>query len=127
MPTSYSVFVSTAARNGRIGRAQEKIIQRITLAHFPQGCSILRVRGSWFDPQVSRFRHEEARQVLITTSHARKLRGWCEALGRALRQKELLLVTIGPARGIVIGPVARAPNARKSQSNRHRKRPPVLK
>ncbi|MDB6167433.1 MAG: hypothetical protein JWM88_297 [Verrucomicrobia bacterium] len=97
---SYSLFLG--ARNdparGRFRAADELAVQRITAKHFPDGFTILEATGGWYDPAARRFRKEDSRQVLITTSRPAKLRAWCGDLGRALRQKQLLVVETGPAR-----------------------------
>lgn len=98
----YSVIVG--ARNGRasISLRDEREIQRITLQHFPSGCSILEVSGMWADPSKGTFRREKARQIMITTGEPQKLDRWARQLGRFMAQKELLMVEVGKAKSVRI-------------------------
>lgn len=79
-------------------KAHEQLIQRLTAGHFPNGYTILAAQGGWYDPARRRFIREATRQVLVTASSVARVRAWARALGRALRQKETLLVELGPAR-----------------------------
>lgn len=49
-------------------RADERLIQRITAEHFPEGYTILAARGGWYDPARRRFIREATRQVLVTAA-----------------------------------------------------------
>jgi hypothetical protein len=72
-------------------------LRAITQRHFPEGFTILHADGGWFDPAAGRFVAEESRQILVCAPHRRRLRPWCDELARALKQKELLVVELGPA------------------------------
>jgi hypothetical protein len=78
-------------------RTDESLIREITTRHFPEGYTILNAEGGWFDPSRTRFIKEASRQILICTNQARRVRRWGGELGAALRQKELLIVQLGPA------------------------------
>jgi hypothetical protein len=85
----------TGAR--RFSRADDSRIQRITAEHFPGGFTILGATGGWFDPDLRRFVVEESRQILICGAQAGAVRRWAVELGRALRQKELVVMRLGAA------------------------------
>jgi hypothetical protein len=87
----------TGARGLRFKAGDERNVREITRRHFPDGFTILDASGGWFDPKAGRFVMEESRQVLVCASHRRALRLWCEELAQALRQRELLVVELGPA------------------------------
>jgi len=70
-------------------------LREITARHFPEGFTILQAGGGWFDPARREFIEEESRQVLVATSRPALLRPWCDELGRALNQQELMLVELG--------------------------------
>lgn len=72
-------------------------VRAITQRHFPEGFTILRADGGWFDPGRKKFIVEESRQILVRSPNRRKLSRWCDELARALKQKELLVVELGPA------------------------------
>lgn len=95
---TYSLLVGSNNARGSFGRRDEKILQDITARHFKKGCTILAADGSWYDADAKVYRREEARQILVCTNEPRRLRPWCVELGKALRQKELLLIEIGPVR-----------------------------
>jgi hypothetical protein len=76
----------------------EEVVKQITQRHFPDGFTILRAAGGWFDPARRRFVRESSRQVLVSTTDVKRLRPWCRDLAMALHQKELLLIELGPAR-----------------------------
>lgn len=95
----YSIILG--ARNTRskhISRDDEIRIQQITARYFPGGFSILNVKGGWFDPVANRFIREEARQLWICTTRHKVLRQWVKELGRALRQREIIVMEFGRAR-----------------------------
>jgi hypothetical protein len=94
---SYSLLIGSNNARGRFFNRDEKLLQQITARYFPEGFTILVANGSWYDSGTGSFHKEEARQVLICTRRARKLHAWCVELGRALRQKELLLIEVGSA------------------------------
>lgn len=96
----YSLLLG--ARRTPAGRRQfaavdEARVRDITRKHFPEGFTVLHADGGWFDPATARFVAEESRQILVCARSPRRLRAWCEELARALRQKELLVVELGPA------------------------------
>jgi hypothetical protein len=78
----------------------ERVLQEITTRHFPDGYTILRASGGWFDPTRRRFIREDSRQVLICGAPQAAVRRWARELGAALGQKELLLVAHG--RGLLL-------------------------
>lgn len=98
---SYSVLIGARNSRHRWTRADEALAQEITLRHFPEGCSFLQVKGAWYDPASRSFRREEAREIVVTTHHFRKLSAWCRELGHALGQKELVVLERGQAYRIV--------------------------
>ncbi|MES2696941.1 MAG: DUF3574 domain-containing protein [Verrucomicrobiota bacterium] len=87
---------NVGAKRGRFTRADDDLIQKLTASHFPKGFTILRADGGWHDPAQGRFIREECRQILICDSRPAIIR-WGKALGRALRQKELVLIQGGRA------------------------------
>lgn len=95
----YSVLIG--ARNGpghgKFSKRRAQIVCDITARYFPEGSSILDAEGGWFDPERRIFVREESRQVLVCASSLKALRPWCAALSRALQQRELLVVRLGPA------------------------------
>lgn len=78
------------------------LLEKITAKHFPAGCTVLDATGRWYDPAHQIFQREQARQVLICTSSPRKLRAWCRELGEALRQKEIIVIEVGPVKRVRI-------------------------
>jgi hypothetical protein len=98
---SFSVILgarNTAAAGRRFTRKDDQLIRTLTAEHFPDGFTILNADGGWYDPKRKVFVEEQARQILICTEDRGALRAWCGALARVLRQKELLVVELGPAR-----------------------------
>ena len=77
--------------------ADDKTIRALTFRHFPNGFTILDASGGWFDPVQRRFIEEDSRQILVSASGPRALRPWLGELAAALKQKELLLIEMGPA------------------------------
>ncbi|HEX2860949.1 MAG TPA: hypothetical protein VHN79_04890 [Lacunisphaera sp.] len=103
----YSVVIGARNSRRRWTRRDERTAQEITLRHFPAGCSFLKVNGAWYDPEAGSFRREEAREIVVTTRSAAKLNAWCQELGRALGQRELLVLAKGTARRLRVGRAAR--------------------
>ena len=95
---SYSVMIGSRNSRGSFTRHDEKLLQEITARHFPDGFSILDASGGWYDPARKLFKREQARQILVCTAHRKKLPAWCRELGKALRQKEVLVIEVGAAR-----------------------------
>lgn len=98
--TCYSLILgarNAPARGRRFSRADERLVRDITARHFPDGFTILNAGGGWFDPERRKFVTEESRQILVCPTRRRQLRGWCEELAVALRQKELLVMKVGEA------------------------------
>lgn len=87
----------TGTRGSRFRAEDERIVRDITRRYFPDGFTILAAKGGWFDPTRNRFFTEESRQILVCALHRRLLARWCEELARTLRQRELLVVELGPA------------------------------
>lgn len=91
-------------RGGKHFRADdEETIRSITFRHFPEGFTILNASGGWFDPKQKRFVAEDSRQILVCAPGLRSLRAWSNELARALKQKELLVVELGPASTFAAG------------------------
>lgn len=87
----------TARAGKQFTRRDDALIRELTFRHFPDGFTIFNADGGWFDPARGRFIEEEARQILVCARRRRDLQRWCEDLARALAQKELLVVELGPA------------------------------
>ena len=85
------------AKARRFSRADDRLLQEITARHFPTGFTILHAAGGWFDPAQRRFIHEESRQVLIGGATSAEVRCWGHELGRALEQKEIVVIRVGEA------------------------------
>jgi hypothetical protein len=95
----YSLMLGArrAAKAGRrFAAADDARVRAITQRHFTDGFTILHADGGWFDPSTGRFVAEESRQILVSAPNRRKLGPWCNELARALNQKELLVVELGP-------------------------------
>ena len=93
----YSVLIGSNNARGTFAPRDATLLETITAQHFPEGFTILAAAGRWYDPQQKSFRKEQARQVILCTTNARRVRKWCVELGRALRQQELILVESGRA------------------------------
>lgn len=103
---------NTPARGRHFLAADDELIRAITSRHFKAGFTILNAGGGWFDPEKRKFVAEDSRQILVCAGRRRDLRSWCEELSRALHQKELLVVEIGPA--VVFRPAGRRGAKKKS-------------
>jgi Protein of unknown function (DUF3574). len=88
---------NTPTAGKRFLKKDDARVRAITARHFPEGFTILSAKGGWQDQERGAFIEEDSRQILITTRNRAKLRAWCQELGAALQQKELLVVEIGPA------------------------------
>jgi hypothetical protein len=88
---------NTPGAGKRFTKADSDRIHAITFRHFPEGFTILNADGGWFDPAQAKFVEEESRQILVCAKNLRALRHWCDELTAALKQKELLVVELGPA------------------------------
>jgi hypothetical protein len=97
---------NTVAAGRRFARHDDEQIRSITFRHFPRGFTVLNANGGWFDPSRG-FIAEESRQILVCTTSRRALRRWCRELARALGQKELLVVELGPATAFRVDPSSR--------------------
>lgn len=95
---SYSLLVGSSNSRGYFRRADDRRLRKITARHFPEGFTILSAQGSWYDPDTHTFRKEEAREIVLCTDRRTALKAWCEEIGTALRQKELLLTEGGRTR-----------------------------
>jgi hypothetical protein len=96
----YSLTLGARHASGagrRFAAADDTRVRLITRRHFPEGFTILHAQGGWFDPAARRFVAEESRQILVCATSRRRLRPWCRDLARGLKQKELLVVELGPA------------------------------
>ena len=118
----YSLSIGSENTGGRrrFTRAAETLIRTITERHFPDGFTILEASGGWFDPRRGRFLREESRQVIVSAGHPRRLNRWCAELARALRQKELLVIELGPRRLLRFEkPSGPRPRRRSPRRKRH--------
>lgn len=114
----YSLSIGSENTGGgrRFTRAADALIRKITESHFPDGFTIMNATGGWFDPQRRRFLREESRQVIVSAEHPRQLNRWCAELAGALRQKELLVIELGPRRRLRFEePPRRRPSRRQSR------------
>lgn len=101
MPRLKCFSVLLGARNTPRGgkhfsRGDDALIHKITFRHFPDGFTVLNADGGWYDPTRG-FIEEDSRQILICAPRRSSLRDWCTELAGAMKQKELLVVEIGPA------------------------------
>jgi hypothetical protein len=101
---SWSVLVGSRSgeRRGKFSRSDDEAVQRVTTECFPEGYTILRSTGGWFDPQKRRFIREESRQVIVCASHTPLVLRWARKLGKVLKQKELLVVEHGQVMSVVV-------------------------
>jgi hypothetical protein len=97
---SYSILIGSNNARGTFARKDDTLLQTITARYFPDGFTILAASGSWYNAKEKTFRKEEAREVLICTKRPKTVKKWCNEIGRALRQKELILVETGRAKRI---------------------------
>jgi hypothetical protein len=88
---------NTPLARRRFSRSDETLIRRITAVHFPEGYTMLESHGGWYDPTRRRFIGEESRQILVCAPSLAPVRRWAAALAQALKQRELLVVQLGPA------------------------------
>ena len=88
---------NTPSAGRKFAPRDDELIRRITLRHFPDGFTILNADGGWYDSSRGQFVKEQSRQILVCPQRTGQLRPWCEELAEALRQKELLVVEVGPA------------------------------
>jgi hypothetical protein len=97
----------TPGAGRRFSRRDDQVIRDLTFRYFPAGFTILNAAGGWFDPARKKFVEEDSRQILVCAERRAALRTWCEALAGALRQKELLVVELGPADAFLLSRVRR--------------------
>jgi hypothetical protein len=109
MNRAYSLLVGARPRRTRLSIRDDALIDAVTSRHFPQGFSVLVVRGRW-SRGGGKPRREEARQILVTAASDARVQRWARELGAQLEQQELLLVRVGPARilSIPVGPARTA-------------------
>jgi hypothetical protein len=88
---------NTPAAGQHFSAADDELIRAMTFRHFPGGFTILNASGGWFDPVKQKFVEEDSRQLLVCASGIRALRPWLEELAGALKQRELLVIELGPA------------------------------
>jgi hypothetical protein len=88
---------NTPAAGTHFTRADDEQIRALTCRHFSNGFTILNASGGWFDPIRKQFVEEDSRQILVCAPGIRTLRRWLADLARALKQKELLVIELGPA------------------------------
>jgi hypothetical protein len=103
---AYSLLLgarNTPGTGGDFSAEDDARIREITARHFPEGFTILRAKGGWFDPAQKAFIEEASREIRIVTSRPALLRPWCDELGAALGQQELLVVELGAAAMFRVG------------------------
>lgn len=88
---------NTPTAGKKFSKGDDAAIRDITSRHFPDGFTVLNADGAWFDRETRKFVDEESRQLLVCTDRRADLNAWCRELGRALQQKELLIVELGRA------------------------------
>src|SRR5687768_980527 len=96
----FSLFLgarNTPGAGKHFTREDDDLIRSLTFRHFPDGFTILNAEGGWFDPTQKRFIEEDSRQILVCAAGMRALRPWLGELAGALKQKELLVIEVGPA------------------------------
>lgn len=100
---TYSLLVGARAafNSGEFSPAQERLLLNVTREHFPQGFTLLRARGGWWNPDAQRFEREESREVRVVCSAYRPVLAWARGVCTALKQKEVLITEIGCARRVV--------------------------
>jgi hypothetical protein len=103
---------NTPAAGKHFTASDNERIHAITFRHFPDGFTILDATGGWFDPNRRKFVEEDSRQILVCARSLRALRPWCDELGAALKQQELLIVELGPASTFRVG--RQTPRVRKT-------------
>jgi hypothetical protein len=97
---AYSLLVGSKAGQRRFSAVDEQRLRTITARHFPDGFTILDADGVWYDPETKKFSREAARQILVCTQKVSHVRRWSQEIGKALQQRELLLVETGSAKKI---------------------------
>ncbi len=97
---SYSVLIGSNNSRGSFAQRDDTLLQTITARYFPDGFTILAASGNWYNAKEKKFRKEAAREVLICTKHTKVVKKWCNEVGRALGQEELILVETGRAKRI---------------------------
>ena len=99
---------NTPSAGQHFARSDDERIRSLTFRHFSNGFTILNATGGWFDPTQKRFVEEDSRQIMVCASGIRSLRRWLDDLARALNQKELLVIEVGPATTFKVRPSDRA-------------------
>lgn len=97
---SLTIGARTAGGAASFRAGEDRLLRRITRLHFPAGFTILKARGGWWNSARGKFEEEESREIRVTARTLRPVRAWALALGRALRQKELLVIGLGRAHRI---------------------------
>jgi hypothetical protein len=83
----------------------ENTIEETTRRHFPDGSTILRSKGSWYNPVSRVFVREDSRQIHVCAARRQDLKGWYTELCYAMHQDALMLVDLGPVWFIKADPV----------------------
>jgi hypothetical protein len=109
---------NTPAAGQRFAPADDERIRSLTFRHFPDGFTILNASGGWFDPAQKRFVEEDSRQIMVCAPGTRSLRRWLDELARALNQKELLVIELGPVATFTSKPPGRARRRRVRSTGR---------
>ena len=93
---------NTPTAGKKFSKRDDAAIRDITARHFPDGFTVLNADGAWFDRETRKFIEEESRQLLVCAAHRANLHRWCQELGAALQQKELLIVELGGASPFIV-------------------------
>jgi hypothetical protein len=82
----------------RFSRTADALILVVTRKYFPDGFTVTRTTGGWFDPARRKFVREESRQVTVAAPGPGSLRAWCGELAARLRQREVVVLELGRLR-----------------------------
>jgi hypothetical protein len=96
---------NTPKAAAKFSQRDDRTIQKVTTRYFPNGSTILKASGFWFDPVAKKFVSEESRQILVCALKKRELQGWYRDLCYALQQKSLMLVKLGPVDFVNADPI----------------------
>jgi hypothetical protein len=88
---------NTPSAGKHFAPADDERIRALTFRHFANGFTILNASGGWFDPVQKKFVEEDSRQIMVCATGIRSLRPWLSDLAATLKQKELLVIELGPA------------------------------
>ena len=108
---------NTPSAGKHFAPADDERILSLTFRYFPSGFTILNASGGWFDPERKQFIEEDSRQIMVCAPGIRSLRRWLAELATTLKQKELLVIEVGPATPFVAEARGRV-RRRRSRSTR---------